>query len=160
MPDLPARRLHVRRSLPAELVEAIAELDAAGTGWVNVGPEIDEEDLPPPSGGLGRLFSGRGPAVPHATWVAGGSRRGGARRPSELGIEHGSGPRAVARLAELGLPLPGGWSVRQDHVRRGLVLAVPPGTPAEQIAEFLLGAAARLSEVPVGDRWLVDVHAG
>jgi hypothetical protein len=149
----------VRRSVPTELEEAVAELDAAGAGWVNVGPDIDEDDLPPPSGGLGKLFGGRGPAVPHATWVAGAARRGG-QRPSELGIEHGSGPKAVARLKEAGLDLPAGWLVRQDHVRRGLVLAVPPGTPAEEIVGFLLGAAARLAQVPVGDRWLADVHAG
>lgn len=137
----------------------MAELDAAGAGWVNVGPAVDEDDLPAPSGGLGKLFGGRGPAVPHATWVAGADRRG-ARRWSELGIEHGSGPKAVATLAGLGLPLPTGWLVRQDHVRRGLVLGVPPGTPADQIVAFLLEAAARLAQVPVGDRWLAEVHAG
>lgn len=152
------RRLQVRRSVPDALVAAVAELEAAGAGWVNVGPEIDEEDLPPPSGGLGRLFGSSGPAAPHATLVVGKARRDGTRRPSELGIEHGSGPKAVARLRQVGVTVPAGWAVRQDHVRRGLVLHVPPGTDPAAVVAFLFDAAAALATVPVGDRWLADVY--
>ncbi|MPY92979.1 MAG: hypothetical protein GEV08_07900 [Acidimicrobiia bacterium] len=160
MPTIPPRRILLQRSLPDALTDAVAELDEAGAGWVNVGPAVDEEDLPPPTSGLGRFFGGTGPAVPHATWVAGGARRDGTRRPSQLGIEHGSGPKAVARLREAAVHVPPGWTVRQDHVRRGLVLSVPAGTPANVLVLFLLDASATLATVPVGDRWLADVYTG
>src|SRR5690606_38530029 len=52
VPAVPPRRIVLQRSLPHELVDAVSELDAAGAGWVNVGPAVDEEDLPAPSGGL------------------------------------------------------------------------------------------------------------
>ena len=47
------------------------------------------------------------------------------RRDTEgvsVGLMHPTGGKAIARLALAGIDLPDGWVVRQDHVRRGLVL--------------------------------------
>ena len=44
------------------------------------------------------------------------------RRDTEgmtVGLMHPTGAKAVARLAEVGVTVPDGWVVRQDHVRQG-----------------------------------------
>jgi hypothetical protein len=153
----PPLRLTLRRSAPAELVEAVAARAADGRGWINLAPDLGD-DHPPTSGG--GWFSGRGPTVPHATYVAARAGRRGRVTPAQVGIEHGSGPQAVARLAEAGHPLPAGWRVRQDHPRRGLVAEVGPDTDPGRVVEWLLGAAAVLSGVPTGDVWLAEVWEG
>ena len=63
--------------------------------------------------------------VPVCTWVPGERSRNGIEHVA-LGIEHGSGIKAVERLRERGVRLPEGWEVMQDHPKRGLVVAVPP----------------------------------
>jgi hypothetical protein len=156
------QRLAVRRSDLSPLVEAVAAQAAAGRGWINLAPDVGDGEggggqQPARSGGW---FSARGPAVPHATLVPGRTRRRGRVEPARVGIEHGRGPRAVAQLAASGHPVPTGWRVRQDHPRRGLVVEVAADAPAALVVDWLVGAAARLSEVPTGDAWLAEVWAG
>jgi len=157
MAPTPPRRLIVRRSDPAPLVDAVAARAADGRGWINLAPDLGDDH---PAAVGGGWFSARGPTVPHATYVAARPGRGGRVAPAQVGIEHGAGPRAVARLADAGHPLPAGWRVRQDHPRRGLVAEVAPGAEPARIVEWLLGAAAVLSGVPTGDAWLADVWEG
>lgn len=142
-----------RRSRPDELVDAVAGLWARRRGWVNCTPDTAGEPPPAPSG-LGRWFGARGPAAPFATVVA------SARGPHQLGIEHAAGPKAVAALREAGLPLPAGWTVRQDHPRRGLVLDVPDGAAPDAVVEFLLAACSSLTAVSLADRWTAELHQG
>lgn len=152
--------LEIDGGRPDELVARMDELADAGAGWVNLQPGIDPDDAPQAEPGLFGLFSGRGPVVPVATWTAPAPTRRGGRGPEEVGIQHPAGPRAAARLAEAGVPVPAGWRVVQDHPRRGLVAQVAPGTPHREVAEWLLGATARLAAVPVTGWWRATVHRG
>ena len=151
----PTDHLEFRRESPELAVAMVAEIAAAGEGWVNLGPVVDDAPTEARSGFFG-IFSGRGPALPLATYVpASGGRRS---QPASIGIQHGAGPRAVGLLSEAGVEVPASWRVRQDHPRRGLVLELPAGVAAEGILEFLLDAATALSKVRVGDLWAADRH--
>jgi len=152
---------------PAAVV-AVMELMAAGhEGWINFEPAVLIDDVPPPRSGLGALLSGRGPDVPLATWAPGESRKGRSRRsghpghtePPTVGVQHGSGPGARARLAEGGRAVPDGWVVLQDHSKKGLVVAVPPAAPHADVVDWLLGASALLSQVPLTGRWRAAVYS-
>lgn len=145
----------VSSSAPAELEAILQALIDAGKGWVNLRPDVADKDRPPAPSGLGKLFSGRGPAVPVATFVAGGTGKA-----HLVGVEHGSGPKARRRLGEAGVRAPAGSEVKSDHARRGLVLAVPATTAAGEIARFLFAAAAGLSIVPLRGTWDAEVYEG
>jgi hypothetical protein len=148
------------------VVARMAALSQVLDGWINFQPAVDVDDLPPPRTGLGGLLSGRGPDVPLATWTPGASRR---RRgadaepvlvePPSVGLQHGSGPAAVVRLQAADHPVPDGWVVMQDHAKRGLVVAVPPAVPHEDVLAWLLRAAAILSTVPLDRDWRAAVYA-
>ena len=145
----------IQQSAPQDLEETIRALAADGRGWVNLRPHVDEDDMPPVPSGITRIFSGRGPAVPMATFVAG---RGG--KVHQIGIEHGSGPKAARRLAEAGVTVPSGAVVKGDHGRRGLVVNVPFDADPAAIARFLLDGARALSAVPIGGTWEAEVYSG
>jgi hypothetical protein len=137
-----------RRIAVVEEMEAMA---AAGSGWLNVSPGLDMDEAPPPQSGLSRLLGSRGPTVPLGTWTPAGKRD-----PSTVGIEHGEGPKAADRLAELGSPVPDGWRVLQDHPKRGLVVAMPPPTTQDQLDHalgWLLRATATLCSWPRTGEW-------
>ncbi|HRW36268.1 MAG: hypothetical protein KDB04_03570 [Acidimicrobiales bacterium] len=127
----------------------------AGTGaWVNLVPEVEPGHEPPPRSAVISLFSARGEAVPFATWSASGP---GDRRHT-LGIEHGSGPRALARLDEVDLGLRPRWFKVADHPRRGLVVTCPSDEPAEDVLWWLLAACHALSAVPLSGTWQARVY--
>ena len=148
------------------------ELTERQDGWINFEPAVDTDDLPPARTGLAGLITGRGPDVPLATWtpgVQGGAARSGAgsaagRRakgrptPPSVGIHHGAGPGARARLDAAGCGVPHGWVVLQDHSKRGLVVAVPPDVPHADVLGWLLRAAAALSTVRLDRDWRAAVY--
>ena len=103
------------------------------------------------------MLSGRGPATPELSWVPGepGGRR---REPLSVGIRHGAGPKAKARLAEAGVAVPDGWYVVQDNPRRGLVAQVPGTHTDTEVLEWLLRAAAVLATVPLSGDWRVRIY--
>ena len=142
---------------PDELLSLMQDLAARGDGrgWLNLQPWVDEEDRPPTSQ-LGRMFAATGPVVPVATWVP-GHRRGRGSVRATVGISHPTGRFAVRRLAESGVTVPEGWTVRQDHIRRGLVFELPDGVGVAEVLRFLLAATAALSGVPTDGRWVADV---
>ena len=128
---------------PPDLAPLLDVLDRSG--WVNLRPAIDPEQAPAdPSSGLFALFGARGPAVPLCTWHAG---------ERAAGIEHGTGPKVVRRL-----DVPSGWRVTQDHPRRGLVVAVPPGVGDEEVLAWLISAGTQLCPVPTTGTWVAEVH--
>lgn len=143
----------VRRTAPKDLQDAVQRLIGAGKGWVNVRPDVPDDQRPPAPSGLGKWFSGRGPAVPMATFVAGASGK-----PHLVGVEHGSGPKARQRLGGAGIRAPEGSQVKSDHGRRGLVVAVPADTAPTEIVQFLFDAATGLSVVPLLGTWHVEVY--
>lgn len=140
---------------PAAVIDAMREL-AAARGWLNLQPHFGDVDAPPVGARPG-VFSGRGPAVPVCTWVPGERTRKGVEHVA-LGIEHGSGPGAAARLAEVGLAVPEGWVVMQDNPRRGLVVAVPPADDDAVVLDWLLEATTALSRVVLPGEWLALLH--
>jgi hypothetical protein len=145
----------------------MAELTEREEGWINFEPAVDTDDLPPPRTGLAGLITGRGPDVPVATWTPGvrpGLEAGSARRargrpePPSIGIHHGAGPGARARLVAAGHPVPEGWVVLQDHSKRGLVVAVPPAVAHAEVLGWLLRATTVLSTVPLDRDWRAAVY--
>lgn len=134
--------------------EAIAELRTGVIGWVNFLPEVEPGFDVAPRNLAVVLFSARGEAVPLATWSAPKAPGG---RPM-LGITHGSGPKALARLAEMDLALPAGWLKVSDHPRRGLVITTPNDADPDDVLWWLLTASHALSTVPLTGDWLARVY--
>jgi hypothetical protein len=144
---------------PALVLDRMAVRTDAGKGWINLLPAVSDDVEVPQSGGLLSFLAARGPSIPMATWSAGAiSKRGPGR--DTIGLQHSSGPRAVARLADLGLGLPAGWVKVQDHPRRGLVVTMPPAQDHEDVLHWLLSAAHVLSAVPLTGHWLARVYGG
>jgi hypothetical protein len=117
-----------------------------GAAFVNLQPGVDEEEVPPTSV-LGSWVTARGPAVPLATWT-----------PDEVGLQHGTGPKALERLAELGHPKPDTWRRVADHPKRGLVLQPPPGEDPAAVLRWLARAAELLCMIDITRPWNATVH--
>jgi hypothetical protein len=140
-----------------DALEEVADRFVAllGTGgWVNLLPEVEPGHEPGPRNPIASIFSARGDAVPMITWSA--PEEGGRR--CTLGIEHGSGPRALERLAEVELPLPDGWLKVADHPRRGLVVTCLAASDQHEVLWWLLAAGHVLSTVPLTGSWLARVY--
>ena len=133
----------------------MARLRDAGRGWINLAPEVPEdEDVTAP--GLFSFLSARGPSVPLCTWVGPHTRRG-QPRPAQLGIQHATGTRTAARLDSLGLGVPTGWRVTQDHPRRGLVVDVAFEAADPVVLDWLLDAGRALCPARTTGTWLGEV---
>ena len=129
-----------------------------GLGWINIGPGLrdDQIDRLPEPTVLGRWFSGRGPAVPMATWTP--PQGGSARSQPTVGVEHGAGPKALDRLRDAGAPLPAGWRKVQDHAKNGVVVHPPSGAPHTDVLAWLLSVCWALCPIEIEDHWLAEVH--
>lgn len=143
----------------AEVVAVMTELaeTADGRGWLTIDPAIDERFPPPQQSTFGRLVSGRGPAVPRANWVPANLSR---RRPEpvSVGILHGTGSKAIDRLAEKDLEIPDRWKVVADHSKRGLVAWVPVDIAHLDVLRWTCRASRALTRIPLTDQWRVAVH--
>jgi hypothetical protein len=64
------------------------------------------------------------------------------------------------KLRDLGLPLPEGWRITQDHPRRGLVAQVPAAADDHAVIDWLLRAAQAVCAVPSTGRWIASVYPG
>lgn len=131
-------------------------ISASGDGWVNLLPGVPSEvldDQPRPTI-LSALFGATQPPVTMCTWMP--PRPGGSE--VTVGILHPHGRRAAAQLAAEGVPVPGGWRVRQDNGRRGLIVAAPAATPHDQVLDWTLAAGAALARVPLTGRWQARVY--
>ena len=149
----PDEELEVTATDLGALATVVATLADAASGWVNLLPEVEPGHEPPPRGIVAAVFSARGEAIPHATWSAPDQP---GRRPT-LGIEHGSGPQALARLDEVGLGLRPGWLKVADHPRRGLVVTAPTDEQPVEALRWLLDAATALSVPPLTGAWQARV---
>ena len=129
-------------------------------GWVNFEPAVEVEDVAAAGSGTFALFSGRGPIVPLATWTPAKTPRRGRREPAMIGLQHPAGSKAKPLLAQHGHPVPDGWTVVQDHVRKGLVVALPDDVAAAEALGWVLRAARLLSTIPLGGQWRASVYAG
>ena len=129
------------------------QLAERGKGWINLSPALEEDEEPPPRSSTFGIFSGRGPDVPLCTWVPG--------TPTQIGIQHGAGTKAVEVLRNLGEPVPEGWRVTQDHSRRGVVVLVPEGTTNEGVLDWLLRAGTALAaHLKLAGWWRAAIYRG
>ncbi|MGD0742406.1 MAG: hypothetical protein ABSA31_03840 [Acidimicrobiales bacterium] len=142
----------------AMVVTCMTQFAAAGRGWINLLPGFaDDEDAPTMPTGLWAIFGGGNPVVTMCSWVPAARDR---RRPehTRLGITHSCGRRAAERLRAQDVGIPAGWFVEQDHVRRGLVLRVPPAEAPEKVLDWALRAGKALSNLRTTERWQAEVH--
>jgi hypothetical protein len=152
----PSEELPFTEDDPAPVHRVLAELTGTAHGWVNFVPEVEPGHEPPPRGLVIALFSARGDDVPLATWSA-PSEPG---RRATVGIEHGSGPKALDRLGGYDLGLGPGWLRVSDHPRRGLVATTPPDADIGDVLWWLLACSHALSTVPLTGAWLAKVYRG
>lgn len=143
-----------------EVVSVMEAMTQQQEGWINLEPAIPVEDVPPPGGGLFSIFSGRGPAVPLATWTAPSTPRRGRPEPALIGLQHPAGGKAKPLLEQFDHPVPEGWPVTQDYVKKGMVIAVPPTAAHEDVLRWLLQAATLLSGVRLTGQWRAAVYRG
>ncbi|HEU5150676.1 MAG TPA: hypothetical protein VFU19_09275 [Iamia sp.] len=143
---------------PDDVVDAIESLVEARAGWVNLFPEVDQDEAAAvtPSA-VASLFRAPGPPIPQATIIAPTDGRRGPK-PAQLGMTHGVGTAVVRRLAAEGLELPGEWKVVQDHVRRGLVVRLDDPPDAEQVLTWALRAGTLLCPIATTGGWLAEIH--
>lgn len=139
--------------LATDMLAKIKEMRAVRSAntWITLSPFVEPADMPVTSV-LRKLFSARGTKVPEVTFVP-----AHAEQPGQLGVLHGSGPGAVARLVDAGVQLPSGWDAVQDHTRRGLLFDVAPTATDKEIVEFACRVGAEVSVVPTDDRWIARV---
>ena len=107
--------------------------------------------------GLFAIFGNRASPVTMATLIPPKAERRETEGVS-VGLMHPTGGKAVARLREAGVDLPDGWVVRQDHVRRGLVLRTPPAAPEDEIVSCSVRAGEVLCLVETTGRWQAVVY--
>ena len=138
----------------AAVVAAVERHGQNGKGWVNLRPDFGDDGprAPKPS-----WFSGRGPILPLVSLVPGTPARDSTARPLMVGIEHGAGPKAVAKLRDAGLGPDGTWRVRQDHGRRGIVIEVAQDSPVEAVLRWALAAADNLCSLRLPDSWEAEI---
>ena len=141
----------------ARVLEVMARLGEAGDGWVNLLPGVPEEEVEEsPRSVFSALFGNAQPPVSMCTWMPpkpGGSARG----DQTLGIMHPRGRHAVSQLASMGVLVPAGWRVRQDHARRGVILHPPAAASYEVVLDWALRAGASLAIIPLTGRWKAQV---
>ena len=138
------------------IVALMAELTEANAGWINFSPQVEAGYDTPPRTLFAQVFSANGEKVPLSTWSA--PTRPGGR--ATVGIEHGSGPKALARLAQHDLALPNGWLKLNDHPRRGLVVVTGGGSSDDDVLWWLLASSHTLSVVPLTGGWEATVFRG
>lgn len=155
----PDEQLDITSDDRTGLVRVLAEVTAAGHGWINVRPVLDPDELPERPSITSAIFSAKAPLpLPVGTWVPGPLDRDGRPGPGSLGVAHPVGKKVATRLVDAGLRPPADWRGVQDNPRRGLVVEVPPGTDAGTIVDWLLAAIDELSPVALAGDWRVDVH--
>lgn len=140
------------------VVARMRELADAHDGWINLLPGVPEEEVEQPTASVfSALFGTAQPPVSMCTWMP---ERPRTRRTGEatVGIMHPRGRFAASQLASMGVPVPPGWRVRQDHGRRGLILHPPSGATDRRVLDWMLRAGAALAMVPLTGRWQARVY--
>lgn len=143
----------------SRVVDVLAELSAAGRGWVNLLPEVDSSDAArvQPSA-VGAMFRAAGAPIPEVTVMA--PTAGRRPQPMQLGLSHGAGTPVLRRLAASGLVRPEGWQMVQDHTRRGVVLRLPDDVDPAEVVAWAVEAATLVCPIETSGRWLAEVHRG
>jgi len=139
------------------VLNAMVELAAAHDGWINLLPGVVREDVPePPKSMFGSVFGTPNAPVSMCSWFP-APRAGRHRDVVTIGFMHPRGRYAIAQLADLGVVLPAGWKVRQDHARRGLIVRAPAAAGNAQVLRWILVAGEELTLIPVTGKWQARV---
>lgn len=125
---------------------------ADGRRWLNIVPDVDENEIHTGSG-MWQIFSSRGPVVPQLTWFPAHEHRG---RPqaAQVGLAHASGKGAIDRLQDANITVPRGWVVMQDHQKRGVIFTLDEPAALEPIVTFGMAALRQLSPFGFEDAFL------
>jgi hypothetical protein len=142
----------------AAVAAELQALRAAGSGWVNLMPGIDEEasEIHPRAGLF--AFFGNNAAPVTMTTVLPPKKDRSETEGVTVGIMHPTGGHAVARLAGAGVTLPEGWTVRQDHARRGLLVRTPVAAAEPDTIDWSVRAGAALCRAAMTGRWRAVVY--
>jgi hypothetical protein len=140
------------------VADALQTLRAAGDGWINLMPGIDEEasDIHPRAG-LFAFFGNTAAPVTMTTLMPPKKDR----RETEgltIGVMHPTGSKAVARLAEAGVTIPDDWVVRQDHARRGLLVRTPAVVAEPDVVTWSVRAGTALCRAEMTGRWRAVIY--
>jgi hypothetical protein len=139
------------------VAESLHLLRENGNGWMNLMPGVPEGSVETDQpAGLFAMFGTRASPVTMATLIPPRADRRDHEGVS-VGVMHPTG-KAIARLADAGIPVPNGWVVRQDHVRRGLVLRSTPDALDAAIVEWAVRAGDALCMVEMTGRWQAVVY--
>lgn len=151
----PKETIEFDTSNPVAVLDAMARL-SDGSGWINLQPVVNPDELPPQGSALLGIFSSRGPVLPLCTWTpAGLSKR---ETFVSLGVQHPTGTKAAARLADRGVPIDPRWRVQRDSPKGGLVVGAPADDPNERILDWLLRAGEALCPADNHGRWVAFVY--
>ena len=155
------RQKRTIESTPPDEAAVTRELDAlraAGGGWINLMPGIDEEasDVHPRAGLF--AFFGNNAAPVTMTTVMPPKKDRSDTEGLTVGIMHPTGGKAVERLAEAGVTVPDGWVVRQDHARRGLLLRTPVAVDDADVIDWSVRAGTALCRAEMTGRWRAVVY--
>jgi hypothetical protein len=135
------------------VAEALGQLRQSGNGWMNLLPGVPEGTVEAEQpAGLFAVFGNRAAPTTMATLIPPRADRREHEGVS-VGVMHPTGGKAVARLTAAGIVVPTGWVVRQDHVRRGLVLRTAPDALDTAIVEWAVRAGDALCLVEMTGRW-------
>jgi hypothetical protein len=137
---------------------ALAQVRQSGDGWMNLLPGVPKGSVNPDEpAGLFAIFGNRASPVTMATLIPPKADRREHEGVS-VGLMHPTGGKAIERLRLAGIDLPEGWVVRQDHVRRGLVLRTSPGAREQEIVAWSVAAGDALCVVETTGRWQAVVY--
>lgn len=141
------------------VVAEMARLAEAHDGWVNLLPGVVDDDVAGPGkpSVFSTLFGGSAAPVTMVTWIPPKPTRRGGPGEATVGIMHPRGRYAARLLASMGIGLPQGWRVRQDHNRRGLIVLAPASAPVAEVLDWALRAGAALSTVELSGSWQARV---
>ena len=134
-------------------------LRQAGDGWINLLPGVPEGSVKAEEpAGLFAIFGNRASPVTMATLIPPKAdrreyRRGFGRADAPDGRQGGGSP--ALRPAST---CPTGWVVRQDHVRRGLVLRTAATASEQEIVTWSVEAGDALCLVETTGRWQAVVY--
>ena len=92
-----------------------------------------------------------------ATWAPQTITRRGPQGAT-IGLLHPAGRFAARQLASLGVPVPDGWTIRQDNPRRGLIVIARVDAPQEEVLDWIIAAGAALSTLAATGYWRADIY--
>jgi len=157
MPRREVQRIEFRPTDAQAVLDAMAVIAGASDGWMNILPGVEPEDEPDQPTGLSALLAPRTAGVVMSTWAPPATTRRG-HEGATIGIMHSKGRFAARQLAGLGVPLPEGWVVRQDHARRGLIVTASADASDSDMLDWMIAATTALCSLTLTGDWAAQIY--